>query len=482
MQKINKTLLISIIYILIASNAWAATFAVNALDDSVDSSPGDGVCSTVGGSCTLRAAVMEANASSVSDTVKLLLPGTYNVSSTITITSHISILGISEGATTLNYNGPYNSFLFSISGVKKNVSIANLSVQTSGNNRFIGVSANGVNLSLSGLRFDGIGFGLLGPYIDTFFNSTNIGISGTSIEGFYGFMCGAFVAINNTRSRLNMADILFAGNHELSLVSMAQGSGTITNSVIENNVVGFLSSTPPGCTIIDGSSYTMTHVTFSGNTVYDGSLMDCDDSCRVSESAFLGNSLQSHESASMSVFHGLISASHGGLLGLANVTIHDNDTLGSLFMSLHSGASIELTNCTLSENFVQRAGSGGGSALFHALGSGTISLANNIIDGNTAYPSSFDMCTHGGISLGHNIIDTEFCGSMILHTTDIVGDAIDAGLDAFIDDGTPGGAYYPLLPDSMAINAADPAYCDSTDQMGTPRDDGMCDIGSIEFE
>lgn len=37
-------------------------FAVNVLVDSQDASPGDGVCADAGGNCSLRAAVMEANA------------------------------------------------------------------------------------------------------------------------------------------------------------------------------------------------------------------------------------------------------------------------------------------------------------------------------------------------------------------------------------------------------------------------------------
>lgn len=40
----------------------AATFTVNSTADAPDSSPGNGICATAAGTCTLRAAVMEANA------------------------------------------------------------------------------------------------------------------------------------------------------------------------------------------------------------------------------------------------------------------------------------------------------------------------------------------------------------------------------------------------------------------------------------
>jgi hypothetical protein len=69
---------------------------------------------------------------------------------------------------------------------------------------------------------------------------------------------------------------------------------------------------------------------------------------------------------------------------------------------------------------------------------------------------------------------------------------VDAGLFALV--GLPG--YYPLLPDSPAIDGGNPAGCTdhlgdplTTDQRGAPRpldgdDDGeaICDIGSYEFD
>lgn len=42
--------------------ATAATFAVNSTIDDVDAFPGDGICATATGDCTLRAAIQELNA------------------------------------------------------------------------------------------------------------------------------------------------------------------------------------------------------------------------------------------------------------------------------------------------------------------------------------------------------------------------------------------------------------------------------------
>jgi hypothetical protein len=61
------------------SSANAATFRVDATYDAADSSPGDGVCATREHTCTLRAAVQEADATLAPD--RILLPaGIYHLS------------------------------------------------------------------------------------------------------------------------------------------------------------------------------------------------------------------------------------------------------------------------------------------------------------------------------------------------------------------------------------------------------------------
>ena len=56
----------------------AATFVVNSTTDAVDAVPGDGVCATGAGVCTLRAAVQETNALAGADIITLPA-GTYTV-------------------------------------------------------------------------------------------------------------------------------------------------------------------------------------------------------------------------------------------------------------------------------------------------------------------------------------------------------------------------------------------------------------------
>ena len=63
---------------MVSHAALAATFTVDSTDDKVDAKPGDGKCATDVGTCTLRAAVQEANEQG-GGTINLN-PGTYALS------------------------------------------------------------------------------------------------------------------------------------------------------------------------------------------------------------------------------------------------------------------------------------------------------------------------------------------------------------------------------------------------------------------
>ncbi len=64
---------------LAASPALAVTFTVNSIDDLPDTNPGSGTCHTSANTCTLRAAVMQANRSSGAGATIILPAGIYNL-------------------------------------------------------------------------------------------------------------------------------------------------------------------------------------------------------------------------------------------------------------------------------------------------------------------------------------------------------------------------------------------------------------------
>jgi CSLREA domain-containing protein len=88
----------------------AVTFTVNSSADEVDVAPGDGVCNT-GSACTLRAAVMEANALPGADSIVLpdgdyvfSIPGNDDAAATgdLDITSEVAINGTAANYVTID--------------------------------------------------------------------------------------------------------------------------------------------------------------------------------------------------------------------------------------------------------------------------------------------------------------------------------------------------------------------------------------------
>src|SRR5206468_2703674 len=90
-----------------------ASFTVNTTADQVDANPGDSLCAAVDGTCTLRAAVMEANALPGSDTITLPA-GNFNltISGSNEDASATGDLDITD-AVIITGAGPTSALLFS---------------------------------------------------------------------------------------------------------------------------------------------------------------------------------------------------------------------------------------------------------------------------------------------------------------------------------------------------------------------------------
>ena len=86
--------------------AAAATFNINSSGDAPDADPGNGVCATSTGVCTLRAAVEEANALVGLDTINVPA-GTYAVTSRIQLQDSVNIHGV-DAPTTIVSGGTAN--------------------------------------------------------------------------------------------------------------------------------------------------------------------------------------------------------------------------------------------------------------------------------------------------------------------------------------------------------------------------------------
>jgi CSLREA domain-containing protein len=91
---------------------YAISFTVNDTSDQVDAGPGDGICRTSSGTCTLRAAIQEANALPGADTIQVPA-GIYTLAipplnennadvGDLDITGPVTIIGAGAGITILD--------------------------------------------------------------------------------------------------------------------------------------------------------------------------------------------------------------------------------------------------------------------------------------------------------------------------------------------------------------------------------------------
>jgi ribulose-phosphate 3-epimerase len=79
-----------------APHAYAADFTADTTADTVDISPGDGICADGGGQCSLRAAIGEANALAGADTITVHVEACVHLHRTL---AHIRSLGKHAGVT-----------------------------------------------------------------------------------------------------------------------------------------------------------------------------------------------------------------------------------------------------------------------------------------------------------------------------------------------------------------------------------------------
>ena len=146
---------------------------------------------------------------------------------------------------------------------------------------------------------------------------------------------------------------------------------------------------------------------------------------------------------------------------------------------------VDVANSTFSEN---RSGAGGGAL---DLVSGEFTLTHLTFVGNRSDTGTGNAIKRNGgnVYLRNSILaDGDFgdeCEGILRQNVGNLsrdGSCSMQGLDDVrLGELTASPAYYRLLDNSPALDAADPQYCLDTDQLGTARPQGgACDVGAIE--
>jgi len=421
-------------FVVAGTPANAANFTVTSNLDDVDAVPGDGVCATPTGVCSLRAAIQETNALLGMDTINLPR-GAYSLKlGELGIIDDLVILGAGPTGTTIK-NVRQARVLSIASGAT--VSIDGVRVQRGQADSGAGLLNKGTatlsNISFSGNRAASAAFGL-GGGID---NSGTLTIDNAT-----------FLANRATGSGGGFGGSIY-------------NTGTVTGSAVTFS--GNFTNGCGGAIFNDGGTLTLSGATISGNRVTNSGGGIFNQSGTVTLTA-----------ATLSRNHA--KESGGGIFAyapvtLTNVTLNANSAaIGGAIVG-GSYSTITLANVTVSSN---RATQGGGGLFTDT---GRVTLHNTIVAFNQ--PKNCDGTT-AVTSLGYNLDSGTSCGLVAAGDQDNSNPTL-GGLH------NNGGATKTcaLLLGSPAINAGDNSDCPVTDQRGDPRPAGapaVCDIGSYEMQ
>ncbi|MGA7991928.1 MAG: choice-of-anchor Q domain-containing protein [Thermoanaerobaculia bacterium] len=241
---------VACLVILVTSGpSLAATFTVNSTADAVDSNPGNGVCATAGGFCTLRAAITEANTLGGGPHTITVPAGTYilaivgtgednNLTGDLDILQGMTINGAGADVTIIDANGIDRVF-----DIRSNspVTISNLTARN-GNpgagNDYGGIfNGNAKPLTLNNVTVSGCtardGAGIAN-------NSGNITLTNVTVSGNTATRNGGGIFTNS--GSVALTNVTVSGNSASGLgggiYNQSGNANTLTNVTIANNSAG----------------------------------------------------------------------------------------------------------------------------------------------------------------------------------------------------------------------------------------------------
>jgi hypothetical protein len=462
---------VGVMAVAVSQTAWAATFLVDSPLDKVDAAPGDGKCATDLGTCTLRAAVQEANLKGGTITLN---PGTYTLSiapndalplaatGDLDLYGEVTISGGGADKTIVDGGGIDRVFA---AQVASRVTITDLTVRNG--QAQPGADGGGIvnwgNLTLEDVTVSG--------------NRTRSDATLSADAPGGGIFNAATMQLRNCTVTGNSAADVGGGIHNKGIMTVMQstiskntaqadrggGIGNFNKATVILSTIAGNQATGTGGGIENGGSMTLTHSTVSANTGERGGGINNVGEFDMTDSTVSGNTAR-----------------------LTGGGIHN------AYSSTALTGTVQLNNVTIAGN---KAGekntsepAGGGVANRKQA---TLKVANSIIAGNSGASGKAPDCRGKILSAGYNLIQNDagcrIAGSLTGNITDQ-----DAKLGPLADNGGPTQTM-ALLTGSPAIGAGNPAKpgsgngaCETSDQRGTARPVNMagksvCDIGAFEL-
>ncbi|MFM7140799.1 MAG: choice-of-anchor Q domain-containing protein [Alphaproteobacteria bacterium] len=452
------------LWTLAAAPVLADTFTPDTFDDMVDPKPGDGTCGSGKGTCSLRAAVQEANASTHANRIELA-QGTYNLSldgpdeslaatGDLDLNTDVEIVGRGVGLTIVQQKAKNRIFEVTPKGTAKISDLllrGGMSLGDDGGSILVDGSLKIENMTIDHGR----------AKVD----ALNTNGSGGGIRN---------------RGHLDAMNLIVG-----ACVSDGRGGGisnsgmmNLANSLIVDNA----SRTDAGGGIYNDGELVIAITQVSANTANDGGGLDnVGGKVRIVDSTFSGNK------ATGGTGGGIRNAAKDAALTIVNSTFNSNvgQKIGGGLANA-SPATADLNNVTFAQN---ASGDGGGIVSDKASG---VVLSNTVLATNTAGPGGAADCKGEVTSRGHNLVgkpgSCDFKGE-----GDLIGKDPKLGALSPNDGPTRTRA---LLDGSPAIGGGSPkspdgkdGACAPADQRGVKRPQAYggdtkpaCDIGAYEAQ
>jgi CSLREA domain-containing protein len=509
---------------ILSSHLYA--FEVDTLIDEAEEAAdlGDGYCLTPSGSCSLRAAIQEANAqaidveitfdSDLSGSVQLTLTGDEEDAAEtgdLDIEVGITIIGNGTDETVIDASN-LGDRVFHLVASGAELVLKDVRVTGGGSediNSGGAIKAEGGSIQIIDSKIDNCSTEEHGGAIDTdstevsiessiltenssnaggamFLENGSVEISNSSITGNLASEAGAGIIIFLPTSA-EISDSIFSNNFSNGLVGaigVAGGEVSITNTSITNNYATHFSGIGSYISTIDIVNSTIAeNVAFTNSEGTD----DCvalevtldnmeDYDCTGGKAAAIGDLFQGNSTYT-----------------ITNSTISGNradDYAGAVM--LLNGSTMVLNSVTVANNTAENYG--GGLLSIEA----TYQMQNTLLVGNAA--NTGPDCFAEVESLDYNLVSDQADCRFTAAENDLVGDSsneagtIEANIKTLSDNGGSTETH-GLNSDSPAIDAGNPAGCtDGADDLETDQDgdarviDGnenevaTCDIGATEYD
>jgi CSLREA domain-containing protein len=378
--------------------ASPALFVVDTPADAVDARAGDGVCRTVAGACTLRAAIQEANALPGADEIELP-SGTYELgirplnqnditTGDLDITDSLAITGGGAGSTIVDGGSPPAGAppqvhgldrLFEVAVDGGTVSFSGLTLREGSAAEYGGAIVNNstATVTVSAATLTGNTAGKAGGAIDNHVGG-DVDISDSTVSRNFATETGS--ALNNNRGgAMTVSNSTVSANSAaaVGLDETLAGAGAIANNA-ELDTIGTITVTDsriadnrsgggrPGAISNDGAgSVVVADTTFSKNTAAanGGAIFNGSGQAAVTESTFTENA-----AADGGAIYS--SADKGGFVSVHDSTFVLNSATGNGGAIVGSGSgALEILDSTFSKN---SADDWGGAVMNSNQGSATI--------------------------------------------------------------------------------------------------------------